>query len=120
MKCRIPFLLCLFALIASVIADEPAQRRKLKDCIFKEMDRGNESSIYRFSPEDLTKLKEIVANEVDKEPFKKHNDEEQGKAYKDMEDAAKKYLPHIPTDKVDEFLYQLKDMAMHCTREMGS
>lgn len=121
MNYRALFLLCLLVLIATVTADEKAQKAKLKSCVLKEMDKENKEAAadLKLSPSELQKLKTIVTTEIDKEPLKKHNDEEQAKCFKEMEDAAKKDLPTVSQEAVDKILHKVNDMSMHCLKEMG-
>ncbi|OOO04895.1 hypothetical protein OAory_01112320 [Aspergillus oryzae] len=122
MNFRVPFLLCLFVLIAAVIADEYAVKMKLKECFDKELDKRNKEAPrdIKLSDENLEKMKAIVRAEIDKEPLKKHSPEEQKNSFVEMEQEAKKVLPGIPQDSIDMILRIVRAKSMHCSKEVFS
>lgn len=111
------FLFCLLVLIATTTADEASRRKKLIQCVNKEMDKENAE--FKLREDELKTLKEIVDSEAMKEPLKPQTVDEQKKILKDIEHEAKKKMPNVSADTVDKMMNKLKEKAMHCTKEMG-
>ncbi|KAB8225337.1 hypothetical protein BDV33DRAFT_198716 [Aspergillus novoparasiticus] len=118
MKSLSIFLFCLLVLIATTAADEIAKGKKLVGCVNKEIEKENAE--WKLQNSELRKLKNIIDEEIMKEPLGKHVAEEQRKVLKDIDDAAEKEFPKVPTDTREAMMVKLKEHSMHCCKEMGS
>jgi hypothetical protein len=108
-------------IIHAAATDDKEKKAKLKECFGKEMDKENKDcpADLKLQDDQMKKLKKIICDEIDKEPWKKHTPEEQNKCYEDMETAAKKDMPEVKKEAVDKILHKVKDMSMHCLKEIA-
>lgn len=98
-------------------ADEKLNREKMLKCINAEMQKENtarKGKARHLTDAQLKKLEKIIDAEIMKEPTKKRTESEEKKIFKEIEDAAKKELPEVPTENIDKIIIELKDKAIHC------
>ncbi|PRP89948.1 hypothetical protein ENSA5_69490 [Enhygromyxa salina] len=103
----------------AALADESALRKEIIQCINQGLDVNNtENEDMHLTSLELKFFKDVVDKEVMKEPLKPHTEDEQKQFFKDIEDAAKKKLPEVPTEKIDKIMIELKKIAARCTQEL--
>lgn len=108
------------AAMVTVEASDADKKKHLKECFSKEMDKENKdaSADLKLTDDQLEKIKIIVYDEINKEPLKRHSEDEQKSCYKRMEEAAKVSMPEVKQEKIDKILHKVKEMSMHCLKEM--
>ena len=114
MKRLIIFLVCLL-LVTTATADDAARRKKLVECINKDMDTGNRN--WKLKPDDLNKLKKIVDDEIMRKPLRKPSSQEEKAIIEEIDHAAKKELPSVKLETVDQMINSLKEFGSHCASE---
>lgn len=114
------FFLAVVVAVSVEASNDATKRKHLKDCVSKELDKENHaaSADLKLTDDQLLKLKKIVYSEVDKEPLRVHSDAEQKTCYQHMEESAKKVMPEVNVDKLDKILHKVKEMSMHCLKEL--
>ncbi|MFD6158702.1 hypothetical protein ACFWF7_01320 [Nocardia sp. NPDC060256] len=106
------------ALAPPAQADEASQRKNLTVCTLKELDKEN--SEFQLKAQELSALKEIISNQIHKQPLRPHTSDEQAAILKEIEAEAKVKMPAVPTSTIDKMVIKLRDLALHCNTEMGS
>lgn len=111
---------CLFALMVLVLASDKKTRKELRKCMNKQLREDNEVAVskYKLNHSELSKLEDLIRQEVNRIPLHHFDDQKQQAAMNHVKDVAKQSLPGVSTEKLNEILFKLKATAGHCVTDL--